>query len=94
MGRSKLLYRLLISATVQDRARIHHDALEADVVETTGPWMLTDALKEYLPIRGTRSAGEYIHGPTNTNNGQGPADGLKEVQLPDLNPFEFSGKST
>ena len=29
---------------------------------STGPWMLTDALKEYVQI-GSSSAGEYMHDP-------------------------------
>ena len=45
--------------TAQERKAWENDFLEHEVVASTGPWMLTDALKEHLHIR-ARSAGEYI----------------------------------
>ena len=89
----KLLHQPPVGALVQERAKVQHDGLEAEVVESTGPWMLTDALKEYLPIRGSRSAGEYVHGSMNTKNGQGPAAGLNTVLLPELSLLVVHGKS-
>ena len=46
-------------AAVQERSDWQHDFLETEVVASTGPWMLTDTLKEHLHIR-SRSVGEYI----------------------------------
>ncbi|KAK9861029.1 hypothetical protein WJX84_011944 [Apatococcus fuscideae] len=44
---------------MQERKAWEDGFLEKEVVSTTGPWMLTDTLKEHLHIR-ARSAGEYI----------------------------------
>ena len=44
---------------VQERRNYQDDFLEFEVVRSTGPWMLTDSLKEHLHLR-SRSGGEYI----------------------------------
>ena len=43
---------------MQDRRHVTDDLLEIEVVASTGPWMLTDTLKEYVQFE-RQAAGEY-----------------------------------
>ncbi|KAK9842970.1 hypothetical protein WJX74_004991 [Apatococcus lobatus] len=64
---------------LRDIAKVQRNDLEADVVQSTGPWMLTDVLKGYLTLEGDSSAGEYLHPARNITSGQEPAGPLNEV---------------
>ena len=70
------------SMPTQERATFQDDFLEFEVVKSTGPWMLTDCLKEHLHIR-SRSDGEYIRaiGEVRQHSKYGLPQTLNEVAV-------------